>query len=114
MKKQNEEFLKNFIQIQKQLENGEIELEDILASGEKLEQLGEISDDFINRIILPFLGAPWVFVSDGTNIYDFCSDEEDETRLLNMIIQEYGVDVSFIKDGNLADIILYILMSKQH
>ncbi|HXH66222.1 MAG TPA: hypothetical protein VNI81_03420 [Candidatus Limnocylindrales bacterium] len=55
--------------------------------------------DFIQRI----LELPWAFISDESTLSDFHGDENSDI-LVEKIRAVYGVDVSDIASGNLADI----------
>jgi hypothetical protein len=60
----------------------------------------ELTDDFIQRV----LGLDWAFVSDQSSLWDFHTDETND--VLNAKIREvYGVDVSDVESGNLAEIL---------
>lgn len=60
----------------------------------------ELTDDFIQRV----LGLDWAFVSDESSLWDFHTDGTND--VLNTKIKEvYGVDVSDVKSGNLAEIL---------
>ena len=55
--------------------------------------------DFIERV----LGVKWAWISDESTLSDFCYDETNDA-LIQKIHATYGVDVSDISSGNLADI----------
>jgi hypothetical protein len=60
----------------------------------------ELTEDFIKRV----LGLDWAFVSDQSSLWDFHT--EDANDVLNAKIKEvYGVDVSDLESGNLAEIL---------
>jgi hypothetical protein len=60
----------------------------------------ELTEDFIRRV----LGLDWAFVSDQSSLGDFHTDDTNE--VLNAKIKEvYGVDVSDVESGNLAEIL---------
>jgi len=60
----------------------------------------ELTEDFIQRV----LGLDCAFVSDQSSLWDFHT--EDTNDVLNVKIREvYGVDVSDVESGNLAEIL---------
>lgn len=65
----------------------------------RVDQHSELANDFIQRI----LELKWAWISDESTLGDF-HDEETNERLLEKIRRDYGVDVSDISSGNLADI----------
>lgn len=60
----------------------------------------ELTNDFIQRV----LGLDWAFISDGSSLGDFHTEETNDV-LHAKIKQVYGVDVSDIESGNLAAIL---------
>jgi hypothetical protein len=70
------------------------------ASSTRLDMHPELKADFVRRI----LGLPWAFLSDESSLFDFHEDETNDV-LLEKIRAVYGVDVSDIPSGNLADIL---------
>jgi hypothetical protein len=70
-----------------------------LASRSRIEQHAELANDFIQRV----LELEWAWISDESSLWDFHSDETND-RLNGLIRQIYGVDVSDISSGNIADI----------
>lgn len=69
------------------------------ASTERVDQHSELAKDFIKRV----LELKWAFVSDESLLADF-TDDDDVTNLNRKIFEVYGVDVSDVLEGNLADI----------
>jgi hypothetical protein len=69
------------------------------AARERLDQHSELEKDFIKRI----LDIEWAWISDESSLWEFHGDETNED-LNNKIHRIYGVDVSDISSGNLADI----------
>jgi hypothetical protein len=69
------------------------------AANGRIRQHSELSEDFVKRI----LDIEWAWISDESSLWDFHGDETNE-RLTDKIRSIYGVDVSDISDGNLADI----------
>jgi hypothetical protein len=59
----------------------------------------ELVKDFIKRV----LALEWAWISDESSLWDFHGDETNES-LNSKIHRIYGVDVSDISSGNLADI----------
>ena len=58
-----------------------------------------LQKDFIRRV----LELPWAFVSDETSLADF-GGVSSQATLVGRIRDIYGVEVSDIANGNLADI----------
>jgi len=69
------------------------------ASSSRLDMHAELSADFTRRV----LELPWAFLSDESSLFDFHEDETNDV-LVEKIRTVYGVDVSDIPNGNLADI----------
>lgn len=70
------------------------------ASSDRVSADPELRDDFIQRV----LDIDWAFVSDESTLWDFHSELANDT--LNARIKAtYGVDVSDLEAGNLADIL---------
>jgi len=74
------------------------------AAGERIGQHSELAKDFVKRV----LGLDWAWISDESSLWDFHEDETNES-LTDKIRHVYGVDVSDISSGNLADIFDRIL-----
>jgi hypothetical protein len=77
------------------------------ASSARIEAVGELSDDFIHRI----LGFEWAMISDESSLWDFHSEETNNT-LIEKIRQVYGVDVSDIESAKLCEILERIKQSR--
>lgn len=70
------------------------------ASSDRVSAEPELRDDFIQRI----LDSEWAFVSDESTLWDFHTETSNDA--LNAKIKAtYGVDVSDLESGNLADIL---------
>jgi len=69
------------------------------AASNHVDQHAELAKDFVRRV----LEIDWAWISDESSLWDFHSDETNE-KLVNRIRGIYGVDVSDISSGNLADI----------
>src|SRR5947209_18737576 len=69
------------------------------AAHERVGQHSELAKDFVKRV----LGIDWAWISDESSLWDFHGDETNET-LTEKIRHIYGVDISDISSGNLADI----------
>ncbi len=69
------------------------------ASTTRIERHPKLAKDFIQRIF----GLEWAFISDESSLWDFHKEETNDT-LVQKIRATYGVDVSDISSGNLADI----------
>jgi len=70
-----------------------------LAANERVGRHPELAKDFVKRV----LDVDWAWISDESSLWDFHGDDTNES-LTNKIRDIYGVDVSDISDGNLADI----------
>jgi hypothetical protein len=77
------------------------------ATNERVGQHSELAKDFVKRI----LNVDWAWISDESSLGDFHGDETNET-LTDKIRDIYGVDVSDISSGNLADIFDRILQHR--
>jgi hypothetical protein len=69
------------------------------AAGERVGQHSELAKDFVKGV----LDIDWAWISDESSLWDFHDDETNE-NLTKKIRHIYGVDVSDISSGNLADI----------
>jgi len=69
------------------------------AASVRVDQHSELAKDFVKRVLN--LDCAWI--SDESSLWDFHGDETNET-LTEKIRHVYGVDVSDISSGNLADI----------
>ena len=70
------------------------------AANTRVNQHTKLAKDFAKRV----LGVEWAWISDESSLSDF-SDEGTNDRLVQQIRTVYGVDVSDIPSGNLADIL---------
>jgi hypothetical protein len=70
------------------------------AARKRIEQHRDLEKDFINRI----LELPWAFISDQSTLWDFHADLTND-NLVRKILAIYGVDVSDVPKGNIADIL---------
>jgi hypothetical protein len=70
------------------------------ASQERVNSNKELADDFIRRV----LGLPWAWISDGSSLWDFHSEDTNDAYCAN-ISAVYRVDVSDIESGNLSEIL---------
>ena len=70
------------------------------ASSNRVSADPELRDDFIQRI----LGLDWAFVSDESTLWDFHTESSNEALNAKKSAM-YGVDVSDLESGNLADIL---------
>lgn len=70
------------------------------GSQERIKSHEELADDFIQRV----LGLPWAWVSDGSSLWDFHSEETNDALYLK-IKEVYDVDVSDIESANLPEIL---------
>lgn len=69
------------------------------ASRTRVDRHSELAKDFIQSIF----GLEWAWISDESSLSDFHEEESDDA-LVERIRTKYGVDVSDISSGNLADI----------
>jgi len=69
------------------------------AARNRVEQHPELAKEFVQQI----LEVEWAWVSDESSLWDFHCEETND-RFVEKIRQVYGVDVSDIPSGNLADI----------
>lgn len=69
------------------------------AASRRVGQHSELAKDFFKRV----LEVDWAWISDESSLWDFHGDETND-ELVGKIHRIYGVDVSDISDGNLADI----------
>ena len=69
------------------------------AATVRVDGNAELATDFIRRI----LEVEWAWISDESTLWDFHGDETSDD-LIQKIRLAYGVDVSDISSGNLADI----------
>jgi len=69
------------------------------AASHRVSQHAELTKDFARRVF----DLEWVWISDESSLWDFHGDATNE-RLMEKIRLIYGVDVSDITSGNLADI----------
>ncbi|HWC99151.1 MAG TPA: hypothetical protein VG456_20465 [Candidatus Sulfopaludibacter sp.] len=60
--------------------------------------------DLVNDFVRQVLGLDWAWVSDESTLWDFHSGESN-AALQGKIRDVYGVDVSDIESGNLAQIL---------
>ena len=69
------------------------------ASTKRVNSHTALAEDFLARIF----ELDWAFISDESSLWDFHHSEND-TTLFEKIRSTYGVDVSDIPSGNLAEI----------
>ena len=70
------------------------------AARNRIDQHPEIEKDFIRRV----LELPWALISDESSLWDFHHDLTNEA-FAEKIRGVYGIDVSDIRQGNIADIL---------
>ena len=70
------------------------------APSEHIHAHPELTEDFIKHV----LGLEWAFVSDGSSLSDFHTKEAND-EFHAKIMERYGVDVSDIESGNVAEIL---------
>ena len=69
------------------------------AAKDRVDQHSALAKDFVKRV----LEIDWAWISDESSLDDF-HDDESNKRLVDRVRDIYGVDVSDIPNGNLADI----------
>jgi hypothetical protein len=70
------------------------------ASRNRIDQHPEIERDFIRRV----LELPWALITDESSLWDFHQDVTNQA-FVEKIRAVYGIDVSDIPQGNIADIL---------
>lgn len=78
------------------------------ASQERISARPELANDFTRRV----LQLDWAWISDESSLSDF-HHEQTNAALIAKIREIYGVNVSDIESGNLADILDRIAASQQ-
>jgi hypothetical protein len=74
------------------------------AASDRVGRHPELTRDFAHRV----LGLEWIWISDKSSLWDFHGDSTND-NLVEKIRSVYGIDVSDITSGNLADIFDRIL-----
>ena len=77
------------------------------APSSHVDANSDLATDFIQRVF----GLDWAFITDGTSLWDFHTNENNDA-LHAKIKTVYGVDVSDIESGNLATILDRIAASR--
>ena len=77
------------------------------APSGRVDANSDLAIDFIQRVF----GLDWAFISDGSSLWDFHTNETNDA-LYAKIKTVYGVDVSDIESGNLAAILERIAASR--
>lgn len=75
------------------------------AASHRVGQHPELTKDFAQRV----LDLEWVWISDESSLWDFHHGDATNDRLVERIRSVYGIDVSNITSGNLAEIFDRIL-----
>jgi hypothetical protein len=70
------------------------------ASSQRVDANPGLREDFVRRV----LQMDWAFISDESSLWDF-HGELSNAELQERINDVYGVDVSDIESGNVADIL---------
>jgi predicted RNase H-like HicB family nuclease len=76
------------------------------AVSRRVERYPELAKEFFHQI----LEVDWAWISDESSLWDFHGDETND-RFVEKIRRVYGIDVSDISSGNLADIFEQIAIS---
>jgi hypothetical protein len=69
------------------------------ATSARVGRHADLAKEFVQKV----LEIEWAWISDESSLDDFHGDESNK-KLIEKIRMVYGVDVSDIPDGNLADI----------
>lgn len=77
------------------------------AHQERVSRDPDLKEDFVRRVI----GLEWAWISDESSLWDFHTQETNDS-LVKKIIDTYGVDVSDIASGNIAQILERIASSR--
>ena len=101
------EHLENYRKTRGKLPRPGVHVPIEFAASTRVDSHKELQHDFIKRV----LDLPWAFISDESSLGDFHEEETDDT-LVERIRSIYGVDVSDIKSGNLAEILEKITREK--
>jgi len=70
------------------------------TSQERVNTQTELAEDFVRRV----LGLDWAWISDGSSLWDFHTSATNDA-LYAKIRELYGIDVSDVESGNLAQIL---------
>jgi len=79
-----------------------------LASQHRINAQAELAEDFTQRVL--DLDSAWI--SDESSLWDFHADENNDSSYAK-IKEIYGVDVSGIQSGNLAEILERIAAARK-
>jgi hypothetical protein len=77
------------------------------APQERVSAHGDLLDDFVRRV----LGLDWAWISDESSLWDFHTSDINDA-LQAKIREVYGVDVSGIESGNVAEILVRIAATR--
>jgi hypothetical protein len=79
------------------------------APQEKVEGHCELKNDFVRRV----LKLDWAWISDQSSLWDFHTNETNQSyfRTISLL---YGVDVSDIESGNIAEILERIALARRN
>jgi hypothetical protein len=75
---------------------------------EKVEIHSELRDDFVRRV----LKLDWAWISDESSLWDFHTNETNQSYVRTISLL-YGVDVSDIESGNIAEILERIALARR-
>ena len=82
------------------------------ASQTRVDEHASLTDEFVSRVLKPVLGIEDVWISDESSLWNF-HFEENNDALNKKISEVYGVDVSDIESGNVAEILERIAMTQK-
>jgi hypothetical protein len=71
----------------------------VFATSNRVSRHSELAKDFFQRV----LEIDWAWISDESSLWDFHGNETND-KFAKKIHRIYGVDISDIPSGNLADI----------
>jgi hypothetical protein len=77
------------------------------ADTSNIDKNRDLVGDFVRNV----LELPWAFISNDSSLWDFHGEETNQ-KYHARILEVYGVDVTDIESGNLADILERISSAK--
>ena len=78
------------------------------APQERVNRDPELREDFVRRVI----GLEWAWISDESSLWDFHTEETNDS-MVKKIMDIYGIDISDIESGNVAQILERIASSRR-
>jgi hypothetical protein len=77
------------------------------APHKRVNQDPDLKEEFVRRVI----GLEWAWISDESSLWDFHTEETNDS-MVTKIMDIYGVDISDIESGNVAQILERIASSR--